>query len=65
MRKIVLVFLSIIVTINFVILVIALTDKSSVLYNYRLVIGISFVMFGGFLRQHILGYNKIYSKQKF
>ena len=62
MRKIVLVFLSIATALNFVILAIALTNQSSFLYNYRLAIGISFMMFSGFLRQHILRYNKTSKK---
>jgi hypothetical protein len=58
MRKIILGFLSLITIANFILLVIALTNKSSDFYNYRLVIGISFIMFGGFLRQQILSYGK-------
>lgn len=58
MKKIVLVFLSLVTILNLVILVIAFTNESSFLYNYRLIIGISFLMFGGFLRQHVLSYNK-------
>jgi hypothetical protein len=58
MRKIILGFLSLITIVNFILLVIALTNKSSAFYNYRLVIGISFIMFGGFLRQQILSYGK-------
>lgn len=62
MRKIILVFLLLVTIVNFVILTIALTNKSSSFYHNRLVIGISFLMFGGFLRQHILSYNKKPSK---
>ena len=62
MRKIVLFFLSIVTIVNFIIMAIALTNKSSILHNYKLVIVLSFIMFGGFLRQHLLRYNKINSK---
>ena len=58
MKKIILVFLLLVNIVNFIILVIALTNKSSSFYHNRLVIGISFIMFGGFLRQHLLSYNK-------
>lgn len=63
MRKILLVVLLLITIVNFVILVIALTNKSSIFYHNRLVIGLSFMMFGGFLRQHILRYNKTNSEK--
>ncbi len=59
MRKIVLVFLLLVTIANFIILAIALTNSSSILHNYRIGIGISFIMFGGFLRQHLLKYNKV------
>ena len=58
MRKIILAFLLLVTIANFIVLAIALTNKSSPFYKNRLVIGISFIMFGGFLRQHILSYNK-------
>jgi len=58
MRKIILVFLLVVTIANFIILAIALTNESSSFYHNRLVIGISFVMFGGFLRQYLLSYNK-------
>jgi hypothetical protein len=58
MRKIILVFLLIATLANLIILAIALTKPSSNFYQYRFIIGISFTMFGGFLRQHVLSYNK-------
>jgi hypothetical protein len=58
MRKIVLIFSLLITIVNFIILVIALTIDSSIFYNNRLVIMISFLTFGGFLRQQILSFNK-------
>ena len=58
MRKIILVFLLVVTIVNFIILTIAFTSNSSTFNNHRLLIGISFMMFGGFLRQHLLSYNK-------
>lgn len=58
MRKVVLILLSVITLTNLVLLIIALTHSTSTLYSYRLAIGISLLMFGGFLRQHILRYNE-------
>ena len=58
MKKTILILLSFLTIINLIVLVIALTDKSSNFYSYRLIIGISFLMFGGFLRQHLSSYNK-------
>ena len=58
MRKVVLILLSVITLANLVLLIIALTKPASSLYPYRLVIGIVFLMFGGFLRRHILRYNE-------
>jgi hypothetical protein len=60
MKKIIFLFLILIIVANLILLIIALTDKSSEFYNYRLVIGISFIMFGGFLRHHFLSNNKNY-----
>lgn len=54
MRKVVLILLSVITLANLVLLIIALTQPASSLYPFRLVIGIVFLMFGGFLRRHIL-----------
>jgi hypothetical protein len=58
MRKITLVFLLTVTVINGILMTIALTNKSSSLYQYRFAIGIPFLMFGGFLRRHLLSYNK-------
>ncbi len=58
MRKVVLILLSVITLANLVLLIIALTRPASSLYPNRLVIGIFFLMFGGFLRRHILRYNE-------
>lgn len=58
MRKIILILLSIITLANLVLLIIAFTQPTSLLYPYRLVIGISLIVFGGFLRRHIVLYNK-------
>ena len=58
MRKIILAFLLLVTIANFIVLAIALTNKSSTFYHNRFVIGISFLVFGGFLRRHILSYNK-------
>jgi uncharacterized membrane protein HdeD (DUF308 family) len=59
MRKILLIVLTVLMLVNLVLLIIALTQPTSSLYPNRLVIGISFIMFGGFWRQHVLRYNKI------
>lgn len=56
MRKIVLVFLLTLTIGNFIILEIALTNQSAFLYDYKLIIGISFLSLLGFLRQHLLSY---------
>ncbi len=58
MRKVVLILLSVITLANLILLIIVLTKSTSPLYPYRLVIGISLLMFGGFLRRHILRYNE-------
>ncbi|WP_309614903.1 hypothetical protein [Flavobacterium sp.] len=58
MRKVVLILLSVITLANLVLLIIALTQPASSLYPFRLVIGIVFLMFGGFLRRHILRYHE-------
>lgn len=58
MRKIILVFLLLVTIANFIILTLALTNKSSSFYPNRLIFVISFLTFGGFLRQHLLSYNK-------
>jgi hypothetical protein len=58
MRKIILVFLLLATLANLIILAIALTKPSSSFYQYRFIIGISFITVGGFLRQHVLSYNK-------
>lgn len=63
MRKIILVFLLIMTFGNFIILVLALTNQSEFLAQYRLVIGVSFMMFGGFLRQHLIRNTKIAKEQ--
>ena len=58
MRKIIFAFLILATIANLVILIIALTDNSSEFYNYRFVIGILFMMFGGLLTRQILSYRK-------
>jgi hypothetical protein len=58
MRKVVLIYLCVITLANLILLVMALTQSTSSLYPYRLVIGISLLMFGGFLRRHILRYKE-------
>ena len=58
MRKIIFAFLTLATIGNLVILIIALTDNSSEFYNYRFVIGILFMMFGGLLTRQILSYRK-------
>jgi hypothetical protein len=58
MKKAIFAFLVLATIANLVILIIALTDESSVFYNYRFIIGIAFIMFGGFLTRHALGYRK-------
>lgn len=63
MRKIILVFLLIMTFGSFIILVLALTNQSEFLAQYRLVIGVSFMMFGGFLRQHLIRNTKIAKEQ--
>jgi hypothetical protein len=62
MKNIIFTLLLTFTIVNLMLLVIALTDQSSVLNNYRLIIAISFMMFGGFLRQHLLGRYKISKK---
>lgn len=64
MKKIVLALLSLLTIATLVILIIALTNKSSGFYNYRLVIGISFLVFGGILRQQISSNRKNAEKGK-
>ena len=51
-------FLLLVTIANFLILTLALTNKSSSFYPNRLIIGISFLTFGGFVRQNLLSYNK-------
>ena len=63
MRKIILVFLLAMTLGNFIILVMALTNQSEFLNQYRLIIGLSFLMFGGFLRQHLVRNTKIAKEQ--
>lgn len=63
MRKIILVFLLTMTLGNFIILVIALTNQSEFFNQYRLIIGLSFLMFGGFLRQHLVRNTKIAKEQ--
>lgn len=63
MRKIILVFLLTMTLGNFIILVMALTNQSEFLNQYRLIIGLSFLMFGGFLRQHLVRNTKIAKEQ--
>ncbi|QBZ98197.1 hypothetical protein GS03_01702 [Flavobacterium sangjuense] len=58
MRKITLILLSLLTLVNLVLVIIALTQPTSSLYPYRFVIGISLLMFGGFLRRHILKYRE-------
>jgi hypothetical protein len=58
MRKIIFAFLILATIANLVILIIALTNNSSEFYNYRFVIGILFMMFGGLLTRQILSYRK-------
>jgi len=58
MKKLVLILLSVLTLTNLIMLIFALTNPASVLYPYRLVIGIFLLMFGGFLRRHIVHYNK-------
>ncbi len=55
MERIVGILLWTIVIVNLVVLIIALTDiwPNNSLTEYRFLIGISFITFGGFLRQRI------------
>jgi hypothetical protein len=59
MRKILLIVLSLLMLVNLVLLIIAQTQPSSSLYPNRLVISLSFIMIGGFWRQHVQRYNKL------
>lgn len=63
MKKIALALLSLLTIATLVILIIALTNKSSDFYNYRLAIGISFLVFGGILRQQISSNRKNAGKE--
>lgn len=63
MRKIILVFLLTMTLGNFIVLVMAFTNQSEFLNQYRLFIGLSFLMFGGFLRQHLIRNTKIAKEQ--
>lgn len=54
MKKPIFAFLIFATLANLIVLIIALTNKDSNFYNYRFVIGISFLVFGGFLRRQIL-----------
>lgn len=58
MRKLVLVTLLFITVVNLVILIMSLTNETSIFYGYRFVIGIAFMAFGGLLTRHLLSYNK-------
>ncbi|KQB42084.1 hypothetical protein RCH33_1426 [Flavobacterium daejeonense] len=58
MKKTILVLLSIITLANFIFLTIAFTNDYPALTKYKFLIGICFITFGGFLRKHILSYNK-------
>lgn len=53
MRKLILVVLLLITVISLVILVMSLTNQASVFYDYRLVIGIAFIMFAGILTRYL------------
>ena len=57
-RKIVLSFLLVATVANLIILIIALTNKSGPLYDYGFIIGLSFLVLGGYLREHVSKYNK-------
>lgn len=63
MRKIILAFLLTMTLGNFIVLVMAFTNQSEFLNQYRLIIGLSFLMFGGFLRQHLIRNTKIAKEQ--
>ncbi len=58
MKKTILVLLSMITLVNLIFLIIAFTNDYLSLTKYKFLIGISFLTFGGFLRKHILSYNK-------
>lgn len=58
MRKFTLIFLIAIVLMHIIFLIVSLTNKSTRFFQYRLIAGISFLIFSGMLRQHILSYNK-------
>jgi len=58
MKKTILVLLSIITLANLIFLIIAFTNYSTSLTKYKFLVGICFLTFGGFLRKHILSYNK-------
>jgi|GEM_PF-4165156 len=58
MKKTIIAFLFLATIANLIVLIIALTNKTSIFYNYRFVIGISFLMFGGFLRKQIMSFRK-------
>lgn len=62
MRKFIFITLVIIVTANLIILTIALTNPNSYFYPYRLILGISMLTFGGFLRQQFVSNKKIQDK---
>ncbi len=58
MKKITLTLSSLLTIVTLVILIIALTNKSSDFYSYRWIIGILFLVFGGVLRKQISSTNK-------
>ncbi len=58
MKKLLLVFLTLVTVLNLILLIIAFTNIDSVLHPYRLVVGLFYMMFGAFLRQHLSSYNR-------
>ena len=59
MRKILLIVLTLIMLATLVLLIIVQTNTYSSLYPNRLVISFSFILFGGFWRQHVISYTKL------
>lgn len=59
MKKPIFAFLVFATLANLIVLIIAFTNNASIFYNYRLVIGILFLVVGGFLRRQILISKKI------
>jgi len=58
MKKTIFAFLLLATIANLILLILTFTDNSSSFSNYKIVIGISFVVFGGLLSRQLLSSKK-------